>query len=120
LSAAKAGFGVVPLHSTRADAEHLLKVKPQRCRGNASLYDLPDKTVIALYAAEPTFQTRSFMVWSTLTIKLKELGRNKRRSGQSDYVVSSSNRGSLALPAKALSVVRELERIALSAATHPS
>ena len=42
--------GIVPLHSTRADVEKLLKVKPERCGGNACLYDLPDKTVFALYA----------------------------------------------------------------------
>ena len=46
--------GIVPLHSTRADVERLLKVKPERCGGNACLYDLSDKTVFALYADEPT------------------------------------------------------------------
>ena len=53
-STAKEWCGVVPLHSTRADVERLLKVKPVRCGGNACLYDLSDKTVFALYAAEPT------------------------------------------------------------------
>jgi hypothetical protein len=52
-SPAKEWCGIVPLHSTRADVERLLKVKPERCGGNACLYDLPDKTVFALYAAEP-------------------------------------------------------------------
>ena len=33
--------------------ERLLKVKPERCGGNACLYDLPDKTVFAFYADEP-------------------------------------------------------------------
>lgn len=51
---AKEWCGIVPLHSTRADVERLLKVKPERCGGNACLYDLPDKTVFALYADEPT------------------------------------------------------------------
>lgn len=46
--------GIVPLHSTRDDVERLLKVKPERCGGNACLYDLSDKTVFALYADEPT------------------------------------------------------------------
>ena len=53
-SAAKEWCGIVPLHSTRADVERLLKVKPERCGGNACLYDLPDKTVFVLYADEPT------------------------------------------------------------------
>ena len=51
-STAKEWCGIVPLHSTRADLERLLKVKPERCGGNACLYDLPDKTVFALYASE--------------------------------------------------------------------
>ena len=53
-SAAKEWCGIVPLHSTRADVERLLKVKAERCGGNACLYDLPDKTVFALYSEEPT------------------------------------------------------------------
>lgn len=53
-SFSKEWCGIVPLHSTRADVERLLKVKPSRCGGNACLYDLPDKTVFALYAEEPT------------------------------------------------------------------
>lgn len=53
-TAAKEWCGIVPLHSTRADLERLLKVKPERCGGNACLYDLSDKTVFALYADEPT------------------------------------------------------------------
>ena len=53
-SAAKEWCGIVPLHSTRADVERLLKVKPERCGVNACIYDLPDKTVFALYADEPT------------------------------------------------------------------
>ena len=53
-STAKEWCGIVPLHSTRADVERLLKVKPQRCGSNACLYELPDKTVFALYASEPT------------------------------------------------------------------
>lgn len=53
-SATKEWCGIVPLHSTRADVERLLKVKPESCGGNACLYDLPDKTVFVLYAAEPT------------------------------------------------------------------
>jgi len=53
-SAAKEWCGIVPLHSTRADVERLLKIKPERCGGNACVYDLPDKTVFALYAEEPT------------------------------------------------------------------
>ena len=53
-SATKEWCGIVPLHSTRTDVERLLKVKPERCGGNACLYDLPDKTVFALYADEPT------------------------------------------------------------------
>jgi hypothetical protein len=52
-STAKEWCGIVPLHSTRADVERLLKVKPERCGGDACLYDLPDKTVFALYAGEP-------------------------------------------------------------------
>ena len=44
----------MPLHSTWAEVERLLKVKAQGCRGNACLYDLPDKTVFAFYADEPT------------------------------------------------------------------
>lgn len=51
---AKEWCGIVPLHSTRADVERLLKVKPEQCRDNACLYDLSDKTVFAFYAAEPT------------------------------------------------------------------
>ena len=42
--------GIVPLSSTRADVERLLKVKPERCRRNACLYDLPEKTVFVFYA----------------------------------------------------------------------
>ena len=53
-AAAKEWCGIVPLQSTRADVERLLKVKPERCGGSACIYDLPDKTVLALYAAEPT------------------------------------------------------------------
>jgi hypothetical protein len=53
-SAAKEWCGIVPLHSTRADVERVLKVKPERCGGNACIYDLPDKTVFAYYAAELT------------------------------------------------------------------
>ena len=53
-TAAKEWCGIVPLHSTRADVERLLKVKPARCGGNACLYDLPSKTVVVLYADEPT------------------------------------------------------------------
>ena len=53
-SAAKEWCGIVPLHSTRADVERLLKIKRERCGGNSCLYDLPDKTVFALYADEPT------------------------------------------------------------------
>jgi hypothetical protein len=49
---AKEWCGIVPLHSTRADVERLLKVKPERCRSNACLYDLPDKTVFVFYAGE--------------------------------------------------------------------
>ena len=52
--AAKEWCGIVPLRSTRADVERLLKVKPERCGGNACLYDLRDKTVFVLYADEPT------------------------------------------------------------------
>ena len=51
---AKEWCGIVPLHSTRADVERLLKVKPVRCGGNACLYDLSDKTLFALYASEST------------------------------------------------------------------
>ena len=51
---AKEWCGILPLHSTRADVERLLKAKPVRCGGKACLYDLPDKTVFALYADEPT------------------------------------------------------------------
>ena len=53
-SAAKEWCGIVPLHSTRADVERLLKVKPESCGGNACIYDLPDKIVFVLYADEPT------------------------------------------------------------------
>lgn len=53
-SATKEWCGIVPLHSTRADVERLLKVKPEDCGGNACIYDLPDKTVFVLYADEPT------------------------------------------------------------------
>lgn len=53
-STAKEWCGIVPLHSTRADVERLLKVKPERCGGNACIYDLPDKIVVALYTQEPT------------------------------------------------------------------
>jgi hypothetical protein len=53
-STAKEWCGIVPLHSTRADVERLLKLKPVRCGGNACIYDLPDKTVFALYTREPT------------------------------------------------------------------
>lgn len=53
-SVAKEWCGIVPLHSTRADVERLLKVKPGRCRDNTCIYDLPDKTVLAFYAEEPT------------------------------------------------------------------
>jgi hypothetical protein len=52
--AAKEWCGIVPLRSTRADVERLLKVKPEGCGSNACLYDLSDKTVFALYADEPT------------------------------------------------------------------
>lgn len=51
---AKEWCSIVPLHSTRADVERVIKVKPVRCGGNACLYDLTDKTVFVLYAAEPT------------------------------------------------------------------
>jgi len=47
-------LGIVPLHSTREDLERVIKAKLVRCGGNACLYDLADKTVFALYAAEPT------------------------------------------------------------------
>jgi hypothetical protein len=53
-STAKEWCGIVPLHSTRADVERLLKAKPVRCGGNGCLYNLADKTVFALYADEPT------------------------------------------------------------------
>src|SRR4026209_1383350 len=53
-NAAKEWSGIVPLHSTRAEVERLLKVKAQGCGGNACLYDLPDNTVLAFYADEPT------------------------------------------------------------------
>ena len=53
-STAKEWCGIVPLHSTRADVERLLKAKPVRCGGNACLYNLSDKTIFALYADEPT------------------------------------------------------------------
>ena len=53
-TAAKEWCGIVPLHSTRTDVERLLKVKPERCGGNACLYDVSDKTVFVLYAEEPT------------------------------------------------------------------
>ena len=53
-SPAKEWCGIVPLRSTRADVERVLKVKAERCGGNACLYDLPDKTVFVFYAAEPT------------------------------------------------------------------
>ena len=53
-SSAKEWCGIVPLHSTRADVERLLKVKPEGCKSNACLYDLPDKTVFVFYADEPT------------------------------------------------------------------
>jgi hypothetical protein len=44
----------VPLHSTRADVEQKIKVKPVRCGGNACLNELSDKTVFVLYAGEST------------------------------------------------------------------
>lgn len=53
-SIAKEWCRIVPLHSTRADVERLIKAKPVRCGGNGCLYDLSDKTIFALYAAEPT------------------------------------------------------------------
>lgn len=53
-STAKEWCGIVPLHSTRTDVERLLKVKPVRCGGGACLYELSDKTVFVLYAAELT------------------------------------------------------------------
>lgn len=53
-SAAKEWCGIVPLHSTRSDVERLLKVKPERCGGNACIYELPDNTILALYADEQT------------------------------------------------------------------
>ena len=52
--AAKEWCSIVPLHSTRADLEREIKAKPNRCNGNACIYDLPDKTIFALYAAEAT------------------------------------------------------------------
>ena len=51
---AKEWCSIVPLHSTRADVERVLKVKPVRCGGGACLYKLSDKTVYILYAAETT------------------------------------------------------------------
>lgn len=51
---AKEWCNIVPLHSTREDVERVLNVKPQRCGGNACLYDLVDKTVFVLYSGEPT------------------------------------------------------------------
>ena len=82
-SAAKEWCGIVPLHSTRADVERLLKVKPERCGGNACVYDLPDKTVFALYAEEPTCRNddattswkvpRDTVIEITLTFKTPQL-----------------------------------------------
>ena len=51
---AKEWCSIVPLHSTRADVERLVKVKPVRCGDNACLYELSDKTVLVLYASEST------------------------------------------------------------------
>ena len=53
-SAAKEWCGIVPLHSTRADVERLLKLQPERCGGNTCLYDLEDKTVFAIYSDGPS------------------------------------------------------------------
>ena len=54
LGTAKEWCSIVPLHSTRADVERKIKVKPLRCGGNACLYELSDKTVFVLYAGEST------------------------------------------------------------------
>ena len=56
-STAKEWCSIVPLHSTRADVEGVLKAKPVRCGGGACLYELSDKTVFVLYAVEPTCRT---------------------------------------------------------------
>ena len=82
-SAAKEWCGIVPLHSTRADVEQLLKVKPERCGSNACVYDLPDKTVFALYAEEPACRNddattswkvpRDTVIEITLTFKTPQL-----------------------------------------------
>lgn len=73
-STAKDWCAIVPLHSTRADVERLLKRKPVRCGGNACIYDLPDKTVFALYANEPTCRnddaTTSFKVPADTVIEI--------------------------------------------------
>ena len=53
-STAKEWCSIVPLKSTRADVERVLKTKPIRCGGRSCLYKLSDKTVLVHYAAEPT------------------------------------------------------------------
>ena len=51
---AKEWCSIVPLKSTRADVERVLKTKPVRCGGRSCLYKLSDKNVLVYYAAEPT------------------------------------------------------------------
>ena len=72
-STAKEWCSIVPLKSTREDVERLLKVKPVRCGGGACLYDLSDKTLFVLYAAEQTCRnddaTTSWKVPATTVIE---------------------------------------------------
>jgi hypothetical protein len=49
---AKAWRGIEPLHSTRADVEHLLGSKVVRCGGSACIYDLGEEIVFVLYATD--------------------------------------------------------------------
>jgi len=51
---AKEWRGIVPLHSTRADADRLIGTKKLRCGGLSCLYDLGQETVFVLYADEPS------------------------------------------------------------------
>lgn len=95
-STAKEWCGIVPLHSTRAEVERRLKVKPERCGGNACLYDLSDKTVFILYAAEPTCQnddaTTSWKVPADTVIQITVNFKTPQRFSALDIDVTKYDR----------------------------
>jgi hypothetical protein len=84
LSEAKEWRGIIPLHSTRVDVEHLLGTSVEKCKDLNCLYNLETETVFIIYASgAPCSKNDAASAWNVprdtvieITVRIK--GRDGR------------------------------------------